>query len=235
MNNFRFDDTDSRKTIIIDGNRSVSLMNKVYIWMFLGLSITGITSYLSFTSNWVYNFNFYIWISIALVEVLMVWLFPRLINKLSLPVSTAIFVVYSILNGLTLSPIFAIYQINSIVTTFFISAGLFGAMAFIGITTKKDFSSVGRIMMFALIGIIIASVVNIFLHNTMLDLIISIVGVVLFLGLTIYDTQKIKRLASELDPYDENSQKLSLLGALTLYLDFINLFLFLLRLLGNRK
>lgn len=132
--------------------------------------------------------------------------------------------------------LFLIYTMSSIATTFFVTAGTFGAMALFGYATKKDLTRIGNLCIMGVIGLIIASLVNMFLHNSMMDLIISYVGVLLFVGLTAYDSQKIKQMLSGEDiEVNETTQKIALMGALTLYLDFINLFLYLLRILGDRK
>ena len=150
--------------------------------------------------------------------------------------ATILFIVYSILNGVTMSMLFLIYTMSSIATTFFVTAGTFGAMALFGYATKKDLTRIGNLCIMGVIGLIIASLVNMFLHNSMMDLIISYVGVLLFVGLTAYDSQKIKQMLSGEDiEVNETTQKIALMGALTLYLDFINLFLYLLRILGDRK
>ena len=145
------------------------------------------------------------------------------------------FVAYSVLNGVTLSVIFLAYTMSSITSVFFITAGTFAAMAFVGFVTKKDLSSMGRILFMALIGLIIATVVNMFMRSTGLMMILNYVGVLVFVGLTAYDSQKIKQMLLMADNTGEGAQKLALLGSLTLYLDFINLFLYLLRIFGTRR
>jgi hypothetical protein len=145
------------------------------------------------------------------------------------------FLLYSVLNGLTMSVIFMAYTSNSIATTFYITAGTFAAISFYGYTTKKDLTSIGNMAFMALIGIIIASVVNMFLKNEMMYWIISYLGVAVFVGLTAYDTQKLKEIGSRGFTNEEGMEKMSIMGALTLYLDFVNLFLFLLRIFGGRK
>ena len=146
------------------------------------------------------------------------------------------FIIYSILNGATLASIFLVYTMSSIASTFFVAAGTFGVMALYGYVTKSDLTRIGNICLMALIGLIIATLVSMFWQNSMLQMIITYVGVILFVGLTAYDSQKIKRLlTADGIEVTEETQKIALLGALTLYLDFINLFLYLLRLLGDRK
>jgi FtsH-binding integral membrane protein len=154
---------------------------------------------------------------------------------MSISAATLLFILYSVLMGVTMTTIFMIYTAASIASTFFITAGMFFVMSIVGFVTRIDLTRVGSILVMALIGIIIASVVNIFLHSETLYWIISYAGVIIFVGLTAYDTQKIKGMIAEYGAVDEVGYKLALLGALTLYLDFINLFLFLLRIFGNRK
>ena len=146
-----------------------------------------------------------------------------------------VFIAYSVLMGVSLSFIFLAYTGASIASTFLIASAMFGGMAVVGYTTKTDLTKFGSIMMMGLFGIIIASVINMFMGSSTLDYIISFGGVLVFTGLTAYDVQKLKRIGSQITHEDENSRKLTIMGALTLYLDFINLFLFLLRIFGNRK
>jgi hypothetical protein len=156
-------------------------------------------------------------------------------QKLSSSALMLLFIAYSVIMGISLSFIFLAYSLGSIATTFVITAGMFGAMAVLGYTTKTDLTKFGSIMLMGLIGIIIASVVNMFLGSATMDYIISFLGVLIFTGLTAYDVQKLKRIGAGLESGSESQRKLIVMGALTLYLDFINLFLFLLRFLGNRK
>ena len=157
------------------------------------------------------------------------------INRLSLTTATLMFILYSVINGAMLSSIFLIYTMSSIASVFFITAGTFGVMALIGYTTKKDLTSMGKILFMALIGIIIATIVNIFLKSSGLQMIVSYLGVLIFVGLTAYDSQKIKNMLQMAPDASEASQRLALLGALTLYLDFVNLFIYLLRIFGRRE
>jgi FtsH-binding integral membrane protein len=156
-------------------------------------------------------------------------------NKFSATLITLFFAIFSVLMGMSLSFIFLIYTLGSIYLTFAIAAGMFGIMAVAGYTTKTDLTKFGSLMIMGLIGIIIASVVNYFMKSGTMDYIISFLGVLIFTGLTAYDVQKLKRIGSGSMYGDENYKKLMIMGALTLYLDFINLFLFLLRFFGNRK
>ena len=168
-------------------------------------------------------------------ELALVVYLTSAINRLSQTTAIAVFLLYSLLNGLTMSVIFLVYTTGSIASTFFVTAGTFAAMSIYGYTTKKDLSSIGNMAFMALIGVIIASVVNWFLQSEMLYWIVTYLGVAVFIGLTAYDTQKLKEIGSRGFVDQENMEKMSILGALTLYLDFINLFLFLLRILGNRR
>lgn len=214
------------------------LMRKVYLWMTLALAITGITAYgvaHSYTLlSLIYGSSIGIWVLIIATLALVVAI-SSAIDRLSLSAATLLFALYSLLNGAMLSSIFLAYSSTIITQTFLVTAGTFAAMAFIGYTTKTDLTSVGKLLLMALIGIIIASVVNIFVGSSTLDMIICYVGVLLFVGLTAYDSQKIKRMLAERDDVGEVSQKIALLGALSLYLDFINLFLYLLRIFGRRN
>lgn len=156
-------------------------------------------------------------------------------NKLSSFALLALFVVYSAIMGISMSSIFLAFKLSSIASTFFITAATFGVMAVVGYTTKQDLTKFGSILFMALIGIIIASVVNMFLGNGILDIIISCVGVLVFTGLTAYDVQKLKRIGAGIEYGSESANKLAIMGALNLYLDFVNLFMMLLRLFGDRR
>ena len=214
-----------------------ALMRKVYVWMTLALAITGLTACGVATSpgilQTIYGNPSVLW-GIAIAELILVITVSAAINRLSLSVATLLFVVYSVLNGAFLSSIFLVYTASSISTVFFITAGTFAAMALLGYTTKTDLTSIGKILFMALIGMIIATIVNLFVKSTGLDLIISYIGVLVFVGLTAYDSQKIKQMLMQAPDAGEGAQKVALLGALSLYLDFINLFLYLLRIFGRR-
>ena len=215
-----------------------ALMRKVYVWMTLALILTGVTAYGVANSPGVlmtlYSNQILFW-GLIIVEFALVIGITAAINKLSLTMATLMFVLYSVINGAMLSSIFMIYTMSSITSVFFITAGTFAVMAFIGYTTKADLTSMGKILIMALIGIIIATVVNIFLKSTGLEMILSYLGVLVFVGLTAYDSQKIKQMLLMAPDAGEGAQKLALLGALTLYLDFINLFIYLLRIFGRRE
>ena len=215
-----------------------TLMRKVYVWMSLALVITGFTAYYVATSQTMLSLNYGnsvgMWVLI-IAELGLVFGLSAAINRLSLTTATLMFTLYSILNGATLSFIFFAYTMSSIASVFFISAATFASMAVYGYFTKKDLSTIGRICFMGLIGIIIATLVNIFMRSTGLNLIISYLGVLIFVGLTAYDSHKIKQMFLTAPDAGETMQKLALLGALTLYLDFINLFLYLLRILGRNR
>ncbi|MBR5689423.1 MAG: Bax inhibitor-1/YccA family protein, partial [Prevotella sp.] len=166
--------------------------------------------------------------------ILVFWVSAR-IEKLSLTTATLMFILYSVLNGATLATIFLAYSPEIITKTFFVTAGTFGAMAVYGYFTKSDLSSWGKLLIMAVIGLIIAGVVNMFLKSSMMDLVVSVLGVLIFVGLTAYDSQKIKRMLAMQTDMGETAQKVALMGALSLYLDFINLFLYLLRLFGRER
>jgi FtsH-binding integral membrane protein len=214
-------------------------MAKVYGWMTAALLITALVAmYVAgseqFMNSIVHNRGLLIGLFIG--ELALVWILSASINRLSFPVAATMFVAYSALNGLTMSFIFLLYTSASIASTFFITAGTFGAMSLYGYTTKKDLSSWGSLLLMALIGLIIASVVNMFMVSTMLYWITTCAGVLIFVGLTAYDTQKIKNMGvSDEGSYTDVGKKMAILGALSLYLDFINLFLYLLRIFGRRR
>lgn len=216
-----------------------SLMRSVYTWMTLALAITGLTAMYMAKSLTVLNMmmqNSMMFWGILIAEVVLVMYMSARIHKISFTTATLLFIAYSVLNGMTLSILFLIYTMSSIATTFFVTAGTFGVMAIFGYVTKKDLTRIGNLCLMGVIGLIIASVVNMFLHNSIMDMFISYIGVLIFVGLTAYDAQKIKHLLSGDDiEVNESTQKIALLGALTLYLDFINLFIYLLRILGDRK
>lgn len=215
-----------------------ALMRKVYVWMTMALVITGITAYGVANSPALLNTLFtspgLMW-GLVIAELVLVFAISGAINRLSLTTATLLFIIYSVLNGAMLSSIFVVYQLANIATVFFITAGTFGAMAFYGYTTKKDLSSMGKILFMALIGLIIATVVNMFMKSSGFQYILSYIGVAIFVGLTAWDSQKIKQMLMTQYDMSEGAQKLALLGALTLYLDFINLFLYLLRIFGSNR
>lgn len=214
---------------------SSSLISKVYVWMTLALAITGVTAYgVATTPTLFMTMGKMMW-GLIIAELVLVFTLSAAINRLSLSVATLMFIVYSVLNGCMLSSIFYVYSPMIITKVFFITAGTFGITAVYGYATKRDLSSFGRIFYMALLGLFIATVVNFFMKSATLDYLLSYAGVIIFTGLTAWDSQKIRKLLQMQYEVDEKSQKLALLGALTLYLDFINLFLYLLKIFGNKK
>lgn len=214
------------------------LMRKVYLWMTLALVITGFTAYYMATSETLMTAlvtNQILFWGLAIGELALVIGLSAAINKLSLTTATLMFVLYSVINGVTMSFIFLAYTASSITNVFFITAGTFAVMALFGYFTKTDLTSMGKILMMALIGIIIATIVNFFTKSEGLTVILNYLGVLVFVGLTAYDSQKIKQMLMMAPDAGEGAQKLALLGALSLYLDFINLFLYLLRIFGARR
>lgn len=213
-------------------------MVRVYNWMTSGLAVTGLVAMLTASSPAMMELIFtnpVIFYGLIIVELGMVFWLAGFIQGMSARMAQGVFFGYSILNGLTLSSIFLTYTEASIASTFFITAGTFGAMSYFGYVTKKDLTSWGSFFFMGLIGIIIASVVNIFLESEMLHFVISYIGVLVFVGLTAYDTQKIKMMNIIGNEGSDEDTKEAISGALTLYLDFINLFLMLLRILGGRR
>jgi FtsH-binding integral membrane protein len=238
-NELNFDTTMTRDRELSMSQAFPALMRKVYVWMTLALIITGVTAFGVANSpgviNAIYSNSAVMW-GLIIAELALVIGISAAINRLSLATATLLFVLYSAINGVVLSSIFLVYTTSSIASVFFITAGTFAVMAFVGYTTKADLTSLGKILLMALIGLIIASLVNVFfLKSTGFDLIISYVGVLIFVGLTAYDSQKIKNMLQMAPDASEASQKLALVGALSLYLDFINLFIYLLRILGKRE
>jgi hypothetical protein len=215
-----------------------AFMSKVYTWMSGGLAITGlIAMWVASTPELILSIisNQLLFFGLLIGEVLLVGYLISMINKLSAQTAGIIFTGYAALNGLTLAVVFIVYTSASIATTFFVTAGTFAIMSIYGYYTKKDLTSWGNLLFMALIGVIIASVVNFFMQSEMLYWLITYAGVFVFVGLTAYDTQKIKRMAVASEVGSEQEAKGAIVGALMLYLDFINLFLLLLRLLGDRK
>lgn len=213
----------------------VTFINKVYSWMCLALTVTGFIALRTVSSpEFLYTVqnNFLI---LIIVELGVVFWMISAINRISSNLAIGLFLLYSALNGLTLSVILNLYTGASVASTFFITAGTFGVMSAYGFFTKKDLTSWGNLLFMGLIGIIIASVVNIFMASSALYWIITYAGVLIFVGLTAYDTQKIKKMSLELDAESEEGKKGAIMGALALYLDFINLFIMLLRIFGQRK
>jgi hypothetical protein len=213
-------------------------VRSVYNWMCIGLAVTGFIAYYFANNDSLRNMisGGMLWI-IIIANLGLVFAISGMIDRMSAGTATALFVLYSAINGAMLSSIFVVYSTASIANTFFICAGTFLGCSIYGWTTKKDLTSVGGFMMMGLIGIIIASLVNIFMKSAMVNAVISYIGVIVFVGLTAYDTQKIKDMAlSQPDGLEVGViRKGAILGALSLYLDFINLFLMLLRIFGSSR
>jgi FtsH-binding integral membrane protein len=208
--------------------------------MAIGLVLTGFVAYYVANSPSLVRLIFgnkILFFGLLIAELAMVFIISARVNKMQASTATALFVLYSALNGATLSFIFLVYTASSITSTFFICAATFVAVSIYGWTTKRDLTSMGSFMAMGLIGIIIASVVNMFIHSTAMSMIISYIGVIVFVGLTAYDTQHLKTMAmTQPDGLEAGVvRKGAILGALKLYLDFINLFLFLLRILGGSR
>lgn len=213
-----------------------TLIRSVYIWMCTALLLTGATATMVASSptliEAIFSNRIFFW-GLLIAQFGLVWAISAKVNNFSLPALSGLFMLYSVLTGLTISVLFLLYTAGSIASTFFITAGTFAAMSIYGYVTKADLTKLGNLCLMALIGIIIASVVNIFLKSEMMYWIVTYIGVLIFIGLIAYDTQKIKALAAL--ESNEHTQKLAICGALSLYLDFINLFIMLLRIFGQRK
>ena len=214
-----------------------ALMSKVYLWMTLALVVTGMTAYYVASSPailYAIVSNQIAFWGLFIGELVLVFVLSSRIMSLSFVTASLMFVIYSIMNGVFFSFILLAYTEQSIATTFLITAGTFGAMSLFGFVTKRDLSTMGRILFMLLIGLIIATVVNIFMKAEGMTLILNYAGVVIFVGLTAYDTQSIKQMLQEHGD-KEGAEKFALLGSLSLYLDFINLFIYLLRFFGESR
>ncbi|MDG1401678.1 MAG: Bax inhibitor-1/YccA family protein [Candidatus Binatia bacterium] len=224
----------SESTIAAEQQR---FMVRVYNWMTMGLVVTAGIAYLVSTTPAVVQMVANPWVLIPLVIAqlgLVFWLASR-VMQMSAAQATGVFMLYSALTGVTLSFVFLAYTAASLTSTFLVTAGTFGAMSFYGYTTKRDLTAMGSFLFMGLIGIIIASLVNFFLQSPMVYWLVTYAGVLIFVGLTAYDTQKIKEMNILGNEGTEEDTKEAVRGALTLYLDFINLFLMLLRVMGNRR
>ncbi|AIJ36012.1 MAG: Bax inhibitor-1/YccA family protein [Bacteroidia bacterium] len=233
-----FNELNNQSTVYVDSTLQTTTMRHVFTWMFGALGITALTAMLVAKSSLIYTMRMnpgLLW-GLIIAELALVFILSARIGKMSFFTSSLLFTIYSILNGVTLSSIFIVYTMTSIAATFFITAGMFGAMALWGYFTKKDLSKWGSIFFMLLIGLILATVVNLFLRSGAMGFIISIVGVIIFTGLTAFDVNKIKQMLAQMQGFEEGDvvRKVALMGALTLYLDFINLFLYLLRFFGRR-
>lgn len=215
-----------------------SFMYKVFGWMAYALTLTGATSYYVFSSEPLRKMilgNWAIVITLVLVQLGLVIALSAAIGRMSYGVAFTLFSLYSVITGMMLSSIFMMYTTSSIAMVFFITAGMFATMALYGAVTKADLTSMGSILFMVLIGVIIASIINLFIQSSMFHFVLAIISVIVFAGLTAFDVQKIKELAQRMDTEAEFAGNIAVLGALTLYLDFINLFLSLLTIMGERR
>ncbi len=231
MNELNSSYTRTAGQIIVKQN---ALVRQVYAWMGAGLTVTAFMALVTLSSPAILNAilgNRLLFFGLIIGELALVFTLSGAINRLSASAATLIFISYSALNGVTLSVVALAYTASSIGSTFVITAGMFGAMSIFGYVTKRDLTSWGSFLFMGLIGVVIASVVNIFMASSVVSWVISGIGVMVFTGLTAYDTWKIKAMAAQ----GTEGRKPAILGALTLYLDFINLFLMLLRFTGDRR
>ena len=215
------------------------LMKDVYAWMAIALLITGFTAYhvseSPFLLSLLFTSKLSMW-GLIIATVALVWHLSSAVSRMSLRAVTTIFLVYSILNGLTLASVFIVYTTTSIASVFFVTAGTFAIMSVYGTMTKADLSRMGNLCLMGLFGLILATIVNFFFDNSFFELLFSYAGILIFTGLTAYDTQQIRRIAETHDTgATDAGQKIAIMGALSLYLDFINLFLYLLRIAGDRR
>lgn len=230
----------SAETTIIDERRKdvvAELMRNVYLWMTGGLALTGLVAWIVATSpimqQIIFGSQLVFW-GMIIAELVFVVVLSAAIQKLSFGMASMLYTLYCVINGATLSSIFMVYELGSVAEIFFVTAGAFGVLAFVGTVTKKDLSGMGTFLIIALVGLIIASIVGLIMGNP--DSIwISAIGVLIFAGLTVYDAQQIRNLMLDHETVNEGNMKLALLGALSLYLDFINLLLRLLSLFGKKK
>ena len=228
------------KDISVKSEKSIvnSVMKNVFALMTLALAATGAISYIVSNNIQIIKTiieNQPLFWGLIIGELVLVIVLSAMINRISFTTALILFALYSVINGVTLAPLFIVFTEESIASAFFVTAGTFGAMAIFGYITKFDLSGIGKILIMALFGLIIASIVNIFLASSQMEMIINYAGVLIFTGLTAYDTQKIKNLVQENINNENIIPKLSVIGSLTLYLDFINLFIKLLQLMGKRK
>ena len=215
-------------------------IRSVYNWMGIGLALTGFIAYFVSNNAQIQNLIFgnkLVFFGLIIAELALVYIISARVNKIQASTATSLFVLYAALNGATLASLFLVYTSSSITSTFFICSATFVACSIFGMTTKRDLTSMGGFMTMGLIGILIASVVNMFIKSSAMNMIISYIGVIVFVGLTAYDTQKLKHMAMTQPSGLEAGviRKGAILGALTLYLDFINLFIMLLSVLGGRR
>jgi FtsH-binding integral membrane protein len=220
----------------VPAERVTSFLQKVYGWMFVGLAITAFVAFAVASSPTLLRYvlsNPILFIGLIVAELGLVFYLSAKVETLAPSVAMTLFVIYSALNGVTLSFVLLVYTGESIATTFFVTAGMFGALAVYGSTTKRSLAGVGQFFFMGLIGLLLASIVGMFWHNDTLQFLIAAVGVIVFTGLTAWDAQRLKLMAATVP--EDRSGSYAVVGALSLYLNFINLFLMLLRLLGGRR
>lgn len=211
---------------------------RVYGWMALALSVTAVVAYYVAASPALIDLvarNPFVLIGMFVAQLALVLVLSMLLLRISFAVAFALFMLYAASLGVTLSLLFVTYEITSLYATFAVTAGMFGALCLYGYFTRADLTSIGNIALMALFGLILAMLVNMFIQSSAFDMVISAIGVILFSALTAYDAQKIKLLAQQLNADKETMNKVAVIGALTLYLDFVNLFLFLLNFMGKRR
>ena len=222
--------------MIINEEKSMSkFFSKVYLWMFIGLLTSGSVAYYTAVTESMLYFVYKYYTFMIILELIVVIAFTALRRKVSPLSAKILFLVYSIVSGLTLSSIFLVYEIGSIGMVFLSSALMFGLLALYGYVTKTSLTSLGKILLFALIAVIIMSIINMFIGNSTFSILICIISIVIFLGLTAYDMQKLKAVYNYYASDEKELSKASIYGALDLYLDFINIFLNLLRLFGKSR
>ena len=221
--------------VINSENKMSKFFSKVYLWMFIGLLTSGVVAYYTAVTESMLYFVSRYFTFIIILELIVVIAFTALRRKVSPLVAKILFLVYSIISGITLSSIFLLYEIGSIGMVFLSSALMFGLLAIYGYVTKTSLTSLGKILLFALIAVVIMSIINMFIGNSSFSIFISIVSIVIFLGLTAYDMQKLKAVYNYYENDEAELSKASIYGALDLYLDFINIFLDLLRLFGKSR
>lgn len=216
-----------------------ALMTQIYGWMTCGLLLTAFVAWYAANNERIMFFVFssrITFFGLIIAQLAVVFVLSGMVHRLSGAMATALFMLYSALTGLTMSAIFIAYTASSIASTFLITAGMFAVMSLYGYTTKRDLSRLGSMMMMGLIGILLASLVNFWLKSPALTWAITYIGVLVFVGLTAWDTQQLRQMATQVDPRDaQSSRRYAIMGALRLYLDFINLFMMLLRIAGDRR
>lgn len=219
----------------MENSNMSKFFSKVYLWMFIGLLTSGLTAFFVSSNISLMGIVYSLYYLFIILELIVVIAFSSLRNKVSSNVAKILFLVYSFINGLTLSSIFIVYRLSSVAYIFIAAALMFGLLALYGYKTKQDLSSFGKMMLFALIAIIVMSIINIFVINNTFAVVICIISILVFLGLTAWDMNKLKSIYNYYENDEEELNKVAIYGALDLYLDFINIFLDLLRLFGRAK